>query len=46
VFKAYEICEEMFEQRGYDIVEKDDERILAIVKIIQHIIGIPMYTYK
>ena len=28
--KAYEICHEMFEQRGYSIVEKDDERILAI----------------
>ena len=28
--KAYEVCEQMFEQRGYNIVEKDDERILAI----------------
>ena len=28
--KAYERCEEMFEQRGYNIVEKDDEIILAI----------------
>jgi DNA-directed RNA polymerase subunit H (RpoH/RPB5) len=28
--KAYKVCEEMFEQRGYNIVEKDDERILAI----------------
>ena len=28
--KAYIICEEMFIQRGYNIVEKDDERILAI----------------
>ena len=28
--KAYDICLEMFEQRGYEIVEQDDERILAI----------------
>jgi DNA-directed RNA polymerase I, II, and III subunit RPABC1 len=28
--KAYDTCEEMFVQRGYNIVEKDDERILAI----------------
>ena len=28
--KAYEICIEIFEQRNYEIVEKDDERILAI----------------
>jgi len=28
--KAYETCIEMFEQRDYEIVEKDDERILAI----------------
>lgn len=27
---AYNTCIEMFEQRGYKIVEKDDERILAI----------------
>ena len=30
--KAYEICIEMFEQRGYDIIEKDDDQILAIKK--------------
>lgn len=28
--KPYDICLEMFEQRGYEIVEQDDERILAI----------------
>ena len=28
--RAYQVCEEMFIQRGYIIVEKDDERILAI----------------
>lgn len=28
--KAYDICLEMFNQRGYEIVEQDDERILAI----------------
>jgi DNA-directed RNA polymerase I, II, and III subunit RPABC1 len=28
--KAYDICIEMFKQRGYEIVEQDDERILAI----------------
>ena len=28
--KAYQTCTEMFDQRGYEIVEKDDERILAI----------------
>jgi DNA-directed RNA polymerase I, II, and III subunit RPABC1 len=27
---AYDICVEMFNQRGYEIVEQDDERILAI----------------
>jgi DNA-directed RNA polymerase subunit H (RpoH/RPB5) len=27
--KAYQTCIEMFEQRGYKILEKDDERILA-----------------
>ena len=30
--KAYEICIEMFEQRGYDIIEKDDDQILAMKK--------------
>ena len=30
VNKAYDICMEMFLQRDYDIVEQDDERILAI----------------
>ena len=28
--KAYETCLEIFEQRDYEIIEKDDERILAI----------------
>jgi len=28
--KAYEVCLEMFIQRGYKILEKDDERILAL----------------
>ena len=28
--KAYDICLEIFTQRGYEIVEQDDERILAI----------------
>lgn len=28
--QAYKICEELFIQRGYNIIEKDDERILAI----------------
>ena len=28
--KAFEICKEMFLQRNYEIVEYDDERILAI----------------
>lgn len=27
--KAYQIIEEMFEERGYEIIEQDDERILA-----------------
>jgi len=30
--KSYQICLEMFEQRGYDIIEKDDEQILALKK--------------
>ena len=30
--KAYEICLEMFEQRGYKIIEKDSEQILATKK--------------
>ena len=28
--KAYDICMEMFLQRGYDVVEQDEERILAV----------------
>ena len=28
--KAYDVCMEMFLQRGYDIIEQDEERILAI----------------
>ena len=28
--KAFEICKEMFVQRNYEIVEEDDERILAM----------------
>jgi DNA-directed RNA polymerase I, II, and III subunit RPABC1 len=28
--KAYDVCMEMFIQRGYDVVEQDEERILAI----------------
>jgi DNA-directed RNA polymerase I, II, and III subunit RPABC1 len=28
--KAYEVCIEMFEQRGYEILQKDDDRILAL----------------
>ena len=27
---AYSTCLEMFTQRGYSIIEKDDERILAL----------------
>ena len=30
--KSYQICIEMFEQRGYDIIEKDDEQIVALKK--------------
>lgn len=30
VSKAYDVCMEMFIQRGYDVVEQDEERILAI----------------
>lgn len=30
--KAYETCLEMFEERGYSIVEKDSEQILALKK--------------
>jgi DNA-directed RNA polymerase I, II, and III subunit RPABC1 len=29
MMKAYEICSEMIDQRGYKIIDKDDERILA-----------------
>ena len=27
--KAYETCVEMIQQRGYTIIDQDDERILA-----------------
>jgi DNA-directed RNA polymerase I, II, and III subunit RPABC1 len=30
--KAYQTCLEMFEQRGYNIIEKDEEQILALKK--------------
>ena len=30
VSKAYDVCMEMFIQRGFDIVEQDEERILAV----------------
>ena len=30
--KCYKTCLEIFDQRGYDIIEKDEEQILAIKK--------------
>ena len=30
--KAYQICLEIFEERGYEIIEKDDVQILAMKK--------------
>jgi DNA-directed RNA polymerase I, II, and III subunit RPABC1 len=30
--KVYQVCIEMFEQRGYNIIDKDDEQLLALKK--------------
>ena len=35
--KAYEVCIEMFEQRGYEILQKDDDRILALKEDGEHV---------
>ena len=45
--KAYNTCIEMFEQRGYEIAEQDDERILAIKQDGNQICAfIPKYMSK
>jgi DNA-directed RNA polymerase subunit H (RpoH/RPB5) len=44
--KAYEICLEMFEQRGYEIVQKDDERILALKEDKNHVCAFLIATLK
>jgi DNA-directed RNA polymerase I, II, and III subunit RPABC1 len=45
--KAYNTCVEMFQQRGYEIAEQDDERILAIKQDGAQICAfIPKYMTK
>ena len=46
--KAHEICLEMFAQRGYKVIEKDDEQILAVKKngnqVCAFMVNIPKFN--
>ncbi len=48
--KAHEICLEMFNQRGYKVIEKDDEQILAVKKngnqVCAFMVNIPKFNVE
>jgi DNA-directed RNA polymerase I, II, and III subunit RPABC1 len=44
--KAYQICFEMFEQRGYNIIEQDEDKITAIKEDGKHICAFMANTPK